>query len=237
MWDAKAHGSEISTEERLKMRKKILLSIALSGFLGIAMGQSPSGGGQSPSGSSGSGSSPSGGGSAGSPGSMDSGMGNNPDAMSMKKVDDKKFLKDAAAGGLAEVEFGKVAAQKGSSEEVKKFGQKMVDDHSKANDELKEVAGKEKIEVPTALTSKEQSKLDKMSKLSGADFDKAYIKDMVRDHEKDVSDFQSEAQSGSSANVKAFATKTLPTLQEHLSMAKDINKSAKSSSSKGGSDH
>ncbi len=148
---------------------------------------------------------------------------NNPDTMT-KQVDDKKFAKDAAMGGLYEVELGKVAAQKGDSDGVKQFGQKMVDDHSKANDQLKEILSKESIDVPTALDSKHQSKLDKISKLSGPAFDKAYIKDQTKDHEHDVDEFQSEAQNGHDPNLKQFATSTLPTLQEHLSTIKDLNK-------------
>jgi putative membrane protein len=152
---------------------------------------------------------------------------NNPDTMTMKKVDDKKFLKDAAVGGLMEVELGKLATQKGSSDGVKKFGQKMVDDHSKANDQLKELATKENLQMPSELDSKHQSRLDKLSKLDGPAFDKAYIKDQLKDHEQDVSAFQSEAQNGQDPNIKQFAANTLPTLQEHLSMAKDLKKEGK----------
>ena len=154
---------------------------------------------------------------------------NNPDTMT-NRVDDKKFLKDAAMGGMTEVELGKLAAQKGSSEDVKQFGQKMVDDHTKANDQLKEVATKESIQVPDALDSKHQSRVEKLSKLSGADFDKAYVKDQLKDHQQDVGEFQREAQNGSDPNVKQFASATLPVLQEHLSMIKDISKKGKSAS-------
>ncbi len=152
---------------------------------------------------------------------------NNPDAgtgTSTSRVDDKKFVKNAAMGGMMEVELGKIAAAKGGSEGVKQFGQKMVDDHSKANDQLKEVAGKEHMDLPSALDSKHQSKLDKMSGLSGAAFDKAYVKDMVKDHEQDVSEFQTEAQNGTNPDIKQFAATTLPTLKEHLNMIKDLNK-------------
>jgi putative membrane protein len=148
---------------------------------------------------------------------------NNPDTMT-KQVDDKKFAKDAAMGGLYEVELGKVAAQKGASDGVKQFGQKMVDDHSKANDQLKEILTKESIDVPTSLDSKHQSRLDKISKLSGPAFDKAYIKDQVKDHEKDVDSFKLEAQNGHDPNIKQFASSTLPTLQQHLDTVKDLNK-------------
>jgi len=148
---------------------------------------------------------------------------NTPDTMT-KQVDDKKFAKDAAMGGLYEVELGKVAAQKGSSDSVKQFGQKMVDDHSKANDQLKEILTKESMDVPTSLDSKHQSRLDKLSKLEGPAFDKAYIKDQVKDHEKYVDSFKLEAQNGHDPNLKQFASTTLPTLQQHLDTVKDLNK-------------
>jgi putative membrane protein len=144
-----------------------------------------------------------------------------------QKVDDKKFLKQAAAGGLAEVELGKLAQQKASSDAVKQFGERMVTDHTKANDQLKEVASKENVAVPTTLDKKEQAHLDKLSKLSGPQFDKAYMKDQVKDHEKDVREFQEEAQNGTNPDIKQFASQTLPILQQHLDQAKSINKSAK----------
>lgn len=157
--------------------------------------------------------------------------GNGPDAMPMR-VDDKKFVKDAALGGMTEVELGKLATQKASSDAVKQFGQKMVDDHGKANDQLKQIAAKENINVPDSLDSKHQSRIDKLAKLSGPDFDKAYIKDQIKDHQSDVNDFKNEAQYGSDANIKQFASNTLPTLEEHLSAVKDLNKKGKESASK-----
>jgi putative membrane protein len=143
-----------------------------------------------------------------------------------RKVDDKKFVKNSALGGMTEVELGKLAAQKASSDAVKQFGQRMVDDHSKANDQLKQFAGKSSIEVPAALDSKHQSRVDKLAKLSGPEFDKAYLKDQVKDHEHDVDEFKSEAQYGSDPNIKQFAMQTLPTLQEHLNVVKDLKKNA-----------
>ena len=145
------------------------------------------------------------------------------------KVDDKKFVKDAALGGMTEVELGKLAAQKASSDAVKQFGQKMVDDHTKANDDLKQLASKENISIPDALDSKHQKRIDKLSKLSGAAFDKAYVKDQLKDHEEDVHEFQSEAQGGVDPNIRQFASTTLPTLQAHLEMVKGLNKSEKTS--------
>jgi putative membrane protein len=151
---------------------------------------------------------------------------NSPDTMTTK-VDDKKFVKDAALGGMTEVELGKLAAQKASRDDVKQFGQKMVDDHTKANDELKQVASKESIPIPDALDSKHQSRIDKLAKLSGEAFDKAYVKDQLKDHQEDVKEFNAEAQNGTDPNVKGFASSTLPTLQHHLDMVKDLNKSEK----------
>lgn len=148
------------------------------------------------------------------------------------KVDDKKFAKNAAIGGMTEVELGKLAVQKGSSDAVKQFGQKMIDDHTKANDQLKQIAGKEGIDIPQSLSSKQQSHVDKLAKLSGPAFDRAYMKDAVKDHEKDVNDFKSEAQYGSDPNIKLFASNTLPTLEQHLAAAKDLNKTTKQNTGK-----
>jgi putative membrane protein len=145
--------------------------------------------------------------------------------MQPSKWDDKKFVKEAAIGGMAEVELGKLAQQKASSDAVKQFGQKMVNDHSKANEELKAAATKDGLELPTELDKKHQKLMDKLSKLSGPEFDKAYIKNMVKDHKKDVSEFQDEASKGTMPGIKEFAQKTLPTLEQHLQMVKDLNKS------------
>jgi putative membrane protein len=147
------------------------------------------------------------------------------------KADDKKFVRDAAIGGMTEVELGKLAAEKGSSDGVKQFGQKMVDDHTKANDELKKVAGAQSLSVPDSIDSKHRSRIDKLAKLSGAEFDRAYIKDQLKDHQQDVREFQDEAQNGNIPAVKDFAAKTLPTLQEHLTMVKDLNNGKSASNS------
>jgi len=154
-------------------------------------------------------------------------MGQGAGSTTTQKTDDKKFAKDAALGGLTEVELGKVAAQKATDPKVKEFAQKMVDDHTKANTELKQAASKSNIQIPDALDSKHQSRIDKLSKLSGQDFDKAYIKDQLKDHQTDVREFQQEAQNGSDPNVKTFASSTLPVLQHHLEMVKDLNKDEK----------
>jgi putative membrane protein len=164
------------------------------------------------------------------PGNMtnpDGSMANDTGSGSSSKSDDKKFAKEAAMGGLMEVELGKVATQKASSDAVKQFGQRMVDDHTKANDELKQVASQDNLTLPTTLDKKHQAMVDKMSAMSGPAFDKAYMKDMVKDHEKDVKEFQNESQNGTDPNIKNFATKTLPILQSHLESAKQIDKGEK----------
>lgn len=132
---------------------------------------------------------------------------------------DKHFVTDAAQGGMAEVELGRLAAKQGVSAAVKEFGQKMVDDHTKANNELKQLASSKAITLPTDMDAESKATMDRLSKLKGEEFDRAYMDDMVKDHTKDVGDFQREADSGADKDVKAFASKTLPTLQEHLRMA------------------
>jgi predicted outer membrane protein len=136
---------------------------------------------------------------------------------------DQKFVMEAATGGMAEVELGRLAAERGSSDDVKQFGQRMVDDHSRANSELMQLTTAKGITVPTALDDKHRAQMTKMSQLSGAAFDRAYAKEMVKDHQKDVSLFQKQATKGADADVKAFAARTLPTLQDHLRMARELN--------------
>jgi putative membrane protein len=136
---------------------------------------------------------------------------------------DQKFVKDAASGGMAEVQLGKLATEKASNAQVKQFGQRMVDDHSKANDELKSVASKDNITLPSDLSPKDKATYDSLSKLSGTAFDRAYMRDMVKDHQTDVNEFQKEANSGSNPDLKSFAGSTLPTLQDHLRMARETN--------------
>lgn len=135
---------------------------------------------------------------------------------------DRDFVMDAAMGGLMEVELGQLAAQKGASDAVKQFGQRMVDDHSKANTELMTLATSKGITLPTAIDDKHRQEVTKLSAMSGADFDRAYSKMMLKDHEKDVSEFEKQSMKGTDPDVKAFASKTLPTLQEHLTMVRAL---------------
>src|SRR6202790_5650711 len=138
---------------------------------------------------------------------------------------DAHFAKEAAQGGMAEVKLGQLAEEKGSSASVKSFGKRMVDDHSKAGDKLKEVASRESITLPSDISAKDQATYDRLSKLNGAAFDRAYAKAMVKDHETDVAAFQKEANAGKDDSLKGFASETLPTLQDHLKQAKEMMKS------------
>jgi len=131
---------------------------------------------------------------------------------------DTKFMKEAAMGGMLEVELGRVAVQNAGSDQVKQFGQRMIDDHGKGNDELKALAQAEGVALPTELDSKHAKEVQRMQKLSGAYFDREYMKMMLEDHHKDIKAFEHEAQKGDDPEVKAFASKTLPTLRSHLSM-------------------
>lgn len=135
---------------------------------------------------------------------------------------DRQFVKKAAQGGMAEVELGQLATEKAASPEVKQFGQRMVDDHTKANDQLKQVASDEGVTVPDKLDAKDAVTKARLEKLSGKAFDRAYMHDMVLDHTKDVSDFRMESKNATDPAVKNFAKETLPTLESHLKEAKSI---------------
>jgi putative membrane protein len=132
------------------------------------------------------------------------------------------FAREAAAGGLAEVKLGQLALDKGNSDVVKAFGQKMADDHTKANSELQAATAKSGITLPTDVKPADQATYDRLSKLDGTAFDRAYARDMVQDHIHDVAAFKQEANYGTDPSIKAFASATLPTLVEHLKMARDM---------------
>jgi putative membrane protein len=143
---------------------------------------------------------------------------------------DRAFVMKAAEGGMAEVEMGRLAASKATDADVKQFGQRMVDDHSKANDELKALASQKNLTLPTAPTAKHKADHARLEKLSGAAFDRAYMADMVIDHNKDVAEFQRASTTAKDADLKAWAAKTLPTLKDHQQSAKTINTKVKGGS-------
>jgi putative membrane protein len=131
------------------------------------------------------------------------------------------FVKKAAQDGLTEVTLGKQAATKAQDPKVKQFAEHMVKDHSKANDELTNLARKKGLEVPSSLDPEHQAIVQKMSGKSGADFDAAYSEEMLKDHKKAVALFEAATKS-SDSDLAAFAQKTLPTLKEHEQMAQQL---------------
>lgn len=136
--------------------------------------------------------------------------------------DDSEFAVKAASGGMMEVELGKLAGQKAQSQKVKDFGAMMVTDHSKANEELKTLAASKNITIPATLSEEHQKHIDDLSKLSGAEFDKEYVKLMVDDHKEDIDLFKDASFNAKDPDVKAFAGNTLPTLQKHYDAVKAI---------------
>jgi putative membrane protein len=136
---------------------------------------------------------------------------------------DHSFVNEAAVGSMAEVELGNLAKEKASNPDVKQFGERMVTDHGKANDELKSLAQQKNVTLPTELDAKHKAKRDQLAKLSGEAFDKAYMREMVADHNHDVAAFKRESTSGKDPEIKEWAGKTLPTLQEHQTLAKETN--------------
>jgi len=137
---------------------------------------------------------------------------------------DQRFMKEAAKGGMAEVELGKLAEEKASNAKVKDFGRRMAEDHGKANDELKSIAMTKHVTLDTSMDAMHKAEQNKLSRLSGDAFDRAYINSMVQDHKKDVATFRREAKSAKDPDVRAFAEKALPTLEDHLKTVMDIQK-------------
>jgi putative membrane protein len=135
---------------------------------------------------------------------------------------DSKFMTKAASGGMLEVELGKVVAQRATTPEAKKFAQDMVTDHTKANNELKALAAKKNITLPASLGDDQKKVYDEVLAEKGAKLDQKYVSEMVDDHEEDVKEFQEASTKAGDPAVKAFAAKTLPVLQMHLSMVKKI---------------
>jgi len=145
---------------------------------------------------------------------------------------DQQFVKKAAEGGMAEVQLGKLAQDKASNDQVKKFAERMVTDHGKANDELKTLAQNKNIQLPSNLSPKDQALHDRLAKLSGEQFDRAYMQAMLKDHRADVNEFKKASQTATDPDVKAFAAKTLPTLEEHLQLAQQDAKAVGTSGTK-----
>lgn len=140
---------------------------------------------------------------------------------------ERKFMETTAMHGMAEVEMGRLAQQKGATQQVKDFGARMEKDHGKAGDELKALASKKGVQLPASMDAQHHRKMESMQKLSGAEFDRAYMKDMLADHKKDVAEFRKQAKSAKDQDLKGFASRTLPTLEEHLQLAEQTDKAVK----------
>jgi len=136
---------------------------------------------------------------------------------------DRNFVEDMAQDGQAEVLLGQLAEQKATSPEVKEFAAQMVRDHSQANQELKSIAAKYNVELKPDLADEHKDLRERLSKKSGADFDREFIKAMVDDHEHAVDDAKDKAEHSENADIKQWASQTLPTLQQHLERARQIH--------------
>jgi putative membrane protein len=135
---------------------------------------------------------------------------------------DATFYKDAAEGGMAEVELGNLAQSKASNPAVKDFGAMMVKDHSMANDKLKSLAASKDLSLPTSESVGQMATKAKLEVLSGDTFDKSYVKGMIEDHQKDIAQFKKEIATGKDPDARAFASATLPTLKMHLKKIKEV---------------
>ena len=139
-------------------------------------------------------------------------------------MQDKSFVRKALEGGMFEVQAGQLAAQKSSSQDVQQFGQKMVDDHTKMGDALKPIAAQMGVTAPTKLSKKDEASLTKLQGMSGSEFDNAYIKDMVSDHKKDLSDFKAEAGNTQNSDLRQAVQQGGQVISEHLQMAEQLAK-------------
>ena len=138
------------------------------------------------------------------------------------ELDYEQFTHKAASGNLAEVAMGELAQERGSRPEVKEFGQRMIEDHSRANEALTAVAEKKGITTPTEPGPEERETMQRLSALNGEEFDRQYARLMVEDHRKDVAMYRAMAESSEDADLKKYASDTLPVLQEHLTLAESM---------------
>jgi putative membrane protein len=135
------------------------------------------------------------------------------------QLTDQQFVNEAAIGGMAEVHLGKLAMDRGGTDAVKNLGQRLMRDHQQANDQLKQIAARQGLQLPQRLDEKHQKIVQEFSQLNGARFDQAFLKDQIKDHEKDIAQFEAEAKNGKDPAVRQFAEQSLPTLREHLKLA------------------
>jgi putative membrane protein len=136
---------------------------------------------------------------------------------------DREFVNKAAIGGVAEVELGRVAMQRAARPAVRSFGERMVTDHGRNNAELATLARTKGMDVSATRDTTHQAMRDRLSGLSGADFDRAYMSEMVRDHTEDVALFERAAQTATDADIRTYAARSLPMLRNHLALARQVN--------------
>ena len=147
---------------------------------------------------------------------------------------DRVFVKDALEGGMAELQLGQLALQKSNNADVKQFAQRMVDDHTKMGEQMKPIAQQIGVKIPDGPSKKDKQTIAKLQELNGDDFDKAYMKDMVKDHKSDLNDFKTEAATGSNPAVQNAANQGSLVIGEHLQMAEQINQKTSATASNGG---
>ncbi|HYG62465.1 MAG TPA: DUF4142 domain-containing protein [Thermoanaerobaculia bacterium] len=135
---------------------------------------------------------------------------------------DRTFAMQAASGGMLEVQLGQLASQKAANAQVRSFGQRMVTDHSQANQRLMQVAQNKGLDLPTQMMPEHRAHLDMMAPLSGAEFDRMYMSHMIQEHNKDISSFEQQTRSGQDPDLRSFAQQTLPTLRQHRELAQSI---------------
>ncbi len=155
---------------------------------------------------------------------MDSQMAGMQDAAGQPASIDRMFLKDALQGSMAEVQLGQLTLKKSDNQQVKEFAQRMIDDHTKMSEQMKPVAQQLGVEASKDISKKDKSVMSKLEAFSGTAYDQAYIKDMVKDHKQDLSEFQTEASSGQDPRVKDAATQGSQIIAQHLQMAQQMAK-------------
>lgn len=141
---------------------------------------------------------------------------------------DREFVKEAALGSMQEVQLGKIVADRATNSDVKQFGEKMVEEHSKASAKLKEIASQKGLSLPQQLDEDRKEAINDLTKHTGPEFDREYISLMVDDHEEDIDTFKEQAEDGKDPALKQFASQTVPKLEQHLSMAKQIEEKLES---------
>jgi putative membrane protein len=189
-------------------------AMLLCGSMGLAQMNQPTGGQTAPS-------SP---GSPGQNGGVDQMGSMQQQQPGQPSPTDRMFVKNALEGGMAEVQLAQLTLQKSNNDLVKQFAQKMIDDHTKLNEQMKPVAQQLGVQAPTQISKKDSKTIAKMQGLSGSAYDQAYIQDMVKDHKKDLSDFQMEASSGSDPTVKDAANQGSHMIAQHLQLVQQLAK-------------